>query len=127
MTKFQLISELTSIINALLLSDVTGCNINDIRGLLKCLFDEFEEHEGTVPRTKNTSRDLELYFYVIDSLYERGYKLWLEDIEDNDESTSVKVDGDDAFPQESEQCCICRKLDSIINALGEHELQKLFR
>ena len=112
MTKFQLISELTSIINALLLSDVTGCNINDIRTLLKCLFDEFEEHEGTAPRTKNTSIDLELYSYVIDSLYERGYKLWLEDIEDNDES---------------EQCCICRKLDSIINALGEHELQKLFR
>jgi len=124
MTKFQFISELTTIINALLLSDVTGCNINDIRGFLKCLFDDFEEHEGTAPQTKNTGRDLGFYFSVIDSLYERGYQLWLED---KDEIKSVKVDGDDDLPQESEQCCTCRKLDSIIKSLGEHELQMLFR
>jgi len=133
MTKFQFILELTTIINALLLADVTGCTINEIRGFLNCLFDAFEEDEGTTPRRKNTTRDLKHYSYIVDSLHEQGYELWLEDKggkNENDKKTGTQVAGTDTPLQESEQFCTnqyYQKLGSIINALTEYERQMLFR
>ena len=48
MTKYNLILELTRVINNLLEVGVTGCNVHEARKQMDCCFDQFEEHETTV-------------------------------------------------------------------------------
>ena len=81
MTKFQFTSDLLNIINALLQAGVTGCNIHETRGYLDELFDSFEEHEGLETNETINRGDLEMYAYLIDSLHQEGYELWLSDKE----------------------------------------------
>ena len=81
MTKFQFISDLINIINGLLQAGVTGCSVHELRGYLDGLFDSFEENEGLLCDDINDRGDLEMYAYLIDSLYQYGYQLWQEDSE----------------------------------------------
>jgi len=81
MTNFKFISDLLNIINALLQEGVTGCSVHKARGYLAELFDSFEEHEGIEINATSDRGDLELYAYLIDSLHQDGYSLWLEEQE----------------------------------------------
>ena len=91
MTKFQFISDLLNIINALLQAGVTGCSVHEVRGYLDDLFDSFEENEGLPCDDINDRGDLEMYAYIIDSLYQYGYKQWLEDSGTKTDIESEKV------------------------------------
>ena len=81
MTKFKFTSDLLNIINSLLQGDITGCSIHETRGYLDELFNSFEEHEGVKTSEAISRGDLELYSYIIDSLHQEGYDLWLEEKE----------------------------------------------
>ena len=83
MTKFQFTSDLLNIINALLQADINGCSVHEARCYLDELFDDFEEQEGIKNDETSNRADLEHYSYLIDSLHEEGYNLWLEDKDDN--------------------------------------------
>ena len=119
MTKFQLVSELTNITNALLLEGVNGCTIDKTRGYLDLLFDEFEEQCTT---TKNKPGDLEHYLYIMDSLHEEGYNLWLAD---KGEDINKIADPDDITLQENDP--LCQKLIAMSNALEDYEKEVFSR
>jgi len=92
MTNFKFISDLLNIINALLQEGITGCSVHEARGYLAELFDSFEEHEGLPCHDKNDRGDLELYAYLIDSLHQDGYSLWLEEQEQKIKPTLSEAD-----------------------------------
>jgi len=81
MTKFKFTLDLLNIINSLLQGGITGCSIHETRGYLDELFNSFEEHEGVKTSEPTDRGDLELYSYIIDSLHQEGYDLWLEEKE----------------------------------------------
>ena len=81
MTKFQFIKELLNIIKALLQADITGCAIHETRGYLDELFNEFEENEGLPCDTVSDAGDVEMYSYVLDDLFQIGYKIWSKENE----------------------------------------------
>ena len=76
MTKFQFISELLNIINALLQADISGCTLAETREYLAELFAEFEEHEGLLTHGTSDRGDFEMYGYIIDGLYQNGFEIW---------------------------------------------------
>ena len=81
MTKFKFTLDLLNIINSLLQGGITGCSIHETQGYLDELFNSFEEHEGVKTNEPTDRGDLELYSYIIDSLHQEGYDLWLKEKE----------------------------------------------
>jgi len=79
MTKFQFISELLGTINLLLEADVNCCSAYQARILLDSVFYKFEEIADQQTSEQNTRDDLELYSYIIENLYDKGYNLYLEE------------------------------------------------
>ena len=80
MTKFQFVSDLLNIINALLEEGISGCTNHEARCYLDELFDRYEEYEGT-SHADSSRGDLELYTHIVDNLQQRGYDLWKENEE----------------------------------------------
>jgi len=78
MTKFQFVSDLLNMINALLEAGINSCNVNEVRCYFDDSFAEFEKHEDAAINEPNTRGDLELYMQIISNLHDVGDQLWKE-------------------------------------------------
>jgi len=65
MTNLEMVTELTEIINNLLASGITSCNIHETRTQLDYLFDEFEETE--IDSAENEATDDKQYMRIIEN------------------------------------------------------------
>jgi len=124
MTKFQFTSDLLNIVTALLQGGINDCSVHETRGYLDELFDSFEKHEGMKTSEPIDRGDLEFYGYVIDSLHQEGYNLWLEEKETQSQNmprseaefirelykiTGIPYDGDlNCIGLENQQICDCQ-------------------
>jgi mRNA-degrading endonuclease HigB of HigAB toxin-antitoxin module len=79
MTKFQFFSDLINITNGLLEMGVNSCNAHQTRQYMDEAIENFEESEGVETSGGNTRGDLEMYYYLIDNLYQKGHQLYLEE------------------------------------------------
>ena len=76
MTNLEMVTELTEIINNLLASGITSCNIHETRTQLDYLFDEFEEVDSA-ENTENEA-DEDIVFDVKESKADKQYMRVIE-------------------------------------------------